>query len=240
MISIVISAYNSDRHINNFFIRLLKVAEALINKSVSFEVIIVFNSPTQNELRSIKKFGGKPWFKYVTVDRETVFASWNRGVNMAKGEAIAFWNVDDIRFADAIIDGSDLIKAGADLVYFPFYIVWFLKFGPIFLPVKYKHILPPIYSKKEFTRSMHCGPFFMISKEFFNQVGLFDEQFNISGDFDWCVRASIKSEKFILSKKNAGIFRVDGSGLSARTKKNLVAENNIVCKRYNIMDKIIN
>lgn len=240
MVSIVISVYNSDRHINKFFMRLLKVADLLIAKSISFEVIMVFNSPTQNELKAIKEFGDKPWFRYVAVDRETVFASWNRGVMMANGEAIAFWNVDDVRFADAIIDGLNSIKNGADLVYFPFYILWFLRIGSVYLPVKYKHILPPLYDKKEFTRSMHCGPFFMISKKFFNQVGSFDEQFKISGDFDWCVKAAIKSEKFVLSKKDAGVFRVDGTGLSARTKKNLIAENNIICKRYNILDKITN
>ncbi len=240
MVSIIISAYNSERHINKFFARLLKVAKVLIANSVSFEVIMVFNSPTQNELMAINNFADKLWFRHVVVERETVFASWNRGVMMAKGETVAFWNVDDIRFADAIIDGLNSIKDGADLVYFPFYILWFLKIGPVYLPVKYKHILPPLYNKKEFSRSMHCGPFFMISKKFFSQVGPFDEQFKISGDFDWCVRAAMKSDKFILSKKNAGIFRVDGTGLSARTKKNLFAENNIICKRHNIMDKITN
>ena len=214
------------------------MVKSLEAKGAKFEVIIVFNSPTEKELKFIAKLKNKAWFRYAVVDRETVFASWNRGVRMAQGEVIGFWNADDTRFADAIIDGFNLIKNGADLVYFPFHIIWVLRFGPMAVPVKYRHISPPEYNQPEFSRSMHCGPFFMINKEFYNKVGPFDEQFKISGDLDWCVRAAKLFGKFVLSKKNAGIFNVDGRGLSAGANPLMAAENQIIYKRHNITDKI--
>jgi glycosyltransferase involved in cell wall biosynthesis len=237
MISIIISLYNSDRYINKLRGKLLRIAKLFNKKSLEFEIIIVFNDPNEKELKFIEKLKKEAWFKYIIVERETVFASWNRGLSIAKGEAIGFWNADDTRFADAIIDGFNFIKNGADLVYFPFHIVWVLRFGSIAVPVKYRYISPPTYSQQEFSSSMHCGPFFMISKKFYNRVGPFDEQFKISGDFDWCVRAAKISKKFVLSKKNAGIFNVDGRGLSSGVNPQLVAENKIICKRYNITDK---
>ncbi len=239
MISIILSLYNSGRYTDKLAVRISRVAKSLENKGAEFEIIAVLNSPAGKELEFIAKLKDKPWFRYAVVDRETVFASWNRAVRMAKGEVIGFWNADDTRFAGAIIDGFNLIKNGADLVYFPFHIVWVLRFGPLAVPVKYRHISPPAYSKQEFSRSMHCGPFFMISREFYNRVGPYDEQFKISGDFDWCVRAAKISDKFVLSKKNAGIFNVDGGGLSAGANPRLLAENEIVYKRYGITDKII-
>ncbi len=238
MISIVLSLYNSGRYINKLFTRLSRVAKSLEAKGARFEIIIVFNNPTEKELKVIAKLKNKSWFRYIVVDRETVFASWNRGVRMAKGEVIAFWNADDTRFAGAIIDGYNLIKNGADLVYFPFHILWVLRFGPMAVPVKYRHISPPAYNQQEFSRSMHCGPFFMISKEFYNRVGPFDEQFKISGDLDWCVRAAKLFGKFVLSKKNAGIFNVDGRGLSAGANPLMVAENQVIYKRHGITDKL--
>ncbi|MFH1968369.1 MAG: glycosyltransferase family 2 protein [bacterium] len=237
MISIIISLYNSERYVNKLRGKLLRIAKLFEKKNLKFEVIVIFNDPKEKELKCIEKLKKEPWFKHLVVDRETVFASWNRGMAIAEGKTIAFWNADDTRFADAIIDGFNLIKNGADLVYFPFHIVWVLRFGFMAIPVKYRHISPPIYNQQEFSSSMHCGPFFMISKEFYNRVGPFDEQFKISGDFDWCVHAAKISEKFVLSKKNAGIFNVDGRGLSSGVNPQLVAENKIICQRHNIINK---
>lgn len=238
MISIIISLYNSERYIDKLRVKLLKIATFFEKKNVKFEIIVVFNDPKEKELICIEALKKESWFCYLIVDRETVFASWNRGLKIAQGDAIGFWNADDTRFADAIIDGFNLIKNGADLVYFPFHIVWVLRFGSVAIPVKYRHISPPPYDQKEFSRSMHCGPFFMISKKFYNQVGPFDEQFKISGDFDWCVRAAKISKNIVRSKKNAGIFNVDGRGLSSGVNPQLVAENKVICKRHNIIDKI--
>lgn len=237
MISIILSLYNFGRYADKLSGRISRVAKALENKGAEFEIIAVLNSPAGKELEFIAKLKDKPWFKYAAVDRETVFASWNRAVRMARGEVIGFWNADDTRFADAIIDGFNLIKNGADLVYFPFHIIWVLRFGPVAIPVKYRHISPPAYDQQEFSRSMHCGPFFMISKDFYGRVGPFDEQFKISGDLDWCVRAAKLFGKFVLSKKNAGIFNVDGRGLSAGANPLMAAENQIVYKRHGITDK---
>jgi len=239
MISIVTSLYRTDRYLDKFSKRLAKVAKYLFDHNVEFELIAIANDPTEAEKAFGERFKQEKWFNFVSVPRETLYATWNRGVEMAKGEAVGFWNVDDRRHPKAIVEAAERFKQGADLVYFPFLIIWYLNFKNWSLPVKFRFDRSVKYDKREFTRSMRCGPFFMFTKDLYNQVGPFDEQLKIVGDFDWCVRAAKISEKFVLAKNSAGIFRVDGNGLSSGGKPIHVAENNIVYRRHNVLDKIV-
>lgn len=239
MISIITSLYKSDKYLAAFAKNLVAFSERLMASQIAFEVIVIANNPTAAELAFMKRFSGEDWFRSVAVKREPLYATWNRGVELSRGDIIVFWNVDDIRRADAIIDGARLIDAGANLVNFPFRIKWYLNIFNFSVPVKSKLITPPEYEKSEFTRSMHCGPFFMFRKSLYYLVGPFDEQFKIVGDFDWCIRAAKATDKFALSKKSAGVFRVDGNGLSAGGTPLHVAENNAVYQRHGVRDKII-
>lgn len=239
MISIITSLYKSDRYLPDFIKNLAAFSKRLAAAGIDFEVIAIANDPTGAELSFAKRFGEEAWFRFVEVKREPLYATWNRGIELSRGEVIAFWNVDDARSAEAIIDGIGLIEKGADLVNFPFRVIWYLNILNLSLPVKSRFITPPAYERTEFTRSMHCGPFFMFRKSLYRLVGPFDEQFKIVGDFDWCIRAAKATDKFALSDKSAGVFRVDGGGLSAGGKPRHVAENNAVYERHGVSDKIV-
>ena len=78
----------------------------------------------------------------------------------------------------------------------------------------------------------------MFTKALFERVGPFDEQFKISGDFDWCARAANKTEKFVKAKNFGGVFRVDGGGLSSGVNPRRTAENNIVYVRSHAWEKM--
>ncbi len=238
MISIITSLYRSDRYLDAYVKHLTLFADVLIKQCIDFEVIVIANDPTEKERGLRETFGNKKWFTLVEVKREPLYATWNRGVELASGDVIGFWNVDDLRRPEAIIDGLELIKKGAELVYYPFTIKWYVSLLHWALPVRFKTIQPPLYEKREFMQSMHCGPFFIFRKSLYEAIGPFDEQFKIVGDFDWCIRAAKHTDAFSLSKESAGTFRVDGSGLSSGGKPIHVAENNIVYTRYGINDKI--
>jgi GT2 family glycosyltransferase len=223
-------------HLKNF-------SKDLTGKNFQFEVIAIANDATQREQRFADDFKNEPWFKFISVGREPLYATWNRGVGMAKGEAVGFWNVDDIRFPEALVEADRLFLDGADVVYFPFKIDRYMKIlGKSFLI--HKQLINKQVpennqtTKKEFQRSMLCGPFFLFLKKFYEKVGPFDEQFKIAGDFDWCVRAAKASDKLVKAKSLGGEFRVDGSGLSAGGKLRHVTENNLIYKRHGITDKI--
>lgn len=244
MISIISSLYKSDRYLGKFQQALVRFAQVLQNAGVDFELIAIVNDPTEAEKKFAEDFAKESWFKFINVGRETVFASFNRGVNLAKGESLGFWNVDDVRYPEAVIEGEELIKNGVELVYFPFIVKRFISLGRLSFSIfsrKMDSQIPEFNqaSKAEFSRSMLCGPFFMFTKALYEKVGPFDEQFKIAGDFDWCARATKISDKFVKAKHLGGEFRVDGAGLSAGGTQRQMAENNIIYMRNHIWDKIV-
>lgn len=243
MFSIITSLYRSDRYLDRFERELRHFVRYLQQRNLAFEILIIANDPTRREKELAEKFIGQPWFVFVSVGKEPLYATWNRGVSLAKGQAVGFWNADDVRYPEAMTEALTLFKQGAQLVYFPFKIARFLKiFGVFFLARKQliDKQVPEFneHTRQEFQRSMLCGPFFMFTKDLYNKAGPFDEQFKIAGDFDWCVRAVKTTDKFVKAKTVAGEFRVDGGGLSSGGSARQVVENNIIYRRYGILDKI--
>lgn len=237
MISIITSLYKSENYLRNFFINF----EIFLNKfeKNEIELIIIANDSSEKEKKLLESFAlNNSVLRLFFVKRESLYTSWNRGVQLANGQIITFWNVDDVRYAEAVKNSLDLFMNGADLVYFPFIYRRYLKILEVPILVKRKIIKPLLFDKIEFTRSMHCGPFFMFKKDFFKKVGPFDEQFKIAGDFDWCVR-SAQIGNFVLSTKIAGVFKNAGTSLSGSKNPIHIAENNLVYLRNNIKDKIL-
>jgi glycosyltransferase involved in cell wall biosynthesis len=204
------------------------------------EIIIIPTNPSKLEKELLESVGGKEWCVIHEFNQPGLYAAWNEGFSIAKGEIMGAWNVDDIRFAKAVIEASKLVASGADLVYFPFYIKRYLSFGPFSLPVFFRKIQGEVlkFEKRKFQINMTTGPHFMFTREAYKKVGPFDEQFKIAGDFDWCARAVQKDLNFVLGKEFSGVFRVDGRGLSSGASARQIQENNIVYQRQRALEKI--
>jgi len=238
MVSIITSLYKSDKYLKKYLKRIKKFADILSKDNIDFEIIIISNDSTIGEKQELEKFKNlNKWIKVFYISRESLYASWNRGVEIAKNEILGFWNVDDVRYPEAIADSIRLIKEGAELVYFPFIIKWYLNFLGFSFVMRKRIIYPPEFNREEFTKSMHCSPFFIFTKSFYRKVGPFDEQFKIAGDFDWCIRAA-KISEFNLSREIAGGFSVYRSSLSSGRNPLREAENNVIYKRHKVLDKI--
>lgn len=238
MISLITSLYKSEGHLGKFLEKIKEFSDFLFSRNIGFESVVVSNDASAKEKEILEVFGqSNKWMSIHYVAREPLYASWNRGIELVKNEVVGFWNVDDVRHPRAVIDGLDLIKAGAKFVYFPFWYKRYVKLLGLRILAKKPLIKPSVFDRKEFTHSMHCGPFFIFTESLYQRVGPFDEQFKIAGDFDWCVRAA-KVSDFKLSKEIAGEFINEGVGLSGSKDLLHRIENNIIYKRHNIYDKI--
>jgi len=238
MISLITSLYGSEPYLKKYFKKITKFADFLSKNNIDFEIIIISNDSTVGEKQELEKSKNlNKWVRIFYISREPLYASWNRGVEMAKNEIIGFWNVDDVRYPEAVIDGIRLVREGAELVYFPFIIKWYIDFLDFSFVVRKRTIHPPIFDQKEFIRSMHCGPFFIFTKSLYKKVGPFDEQFKIAGDFDWCIRVA-KISEFKLSKKIAGEFSVYRNALSSGKNPLRETENNVIYRRHKVLGKI--
>ena len=89
----------------------------------------------------------------------------------------------------------------------------------------------------EFRRSMHAGPFFMMSRRAWEAAGPFDAQLRIAGDFDWCARAA-ESLDFVLGREVGGLYVRHRGTLSGGANPRQLAENNIVYLRSGAFDKL--
>ncbi len=239
MITVITAIYKSDNYLEAYARRLQKFAETLKQAKREFEVIIVPQLPSTKEQAILKSLAASPWLRIQENSKPSLYAAWNTGLRLARGEAICFWNADDVRTPAAVIAGAKLIGEGAEFVYFPFIIRWYLKLFGVSLLVKWKYIDCLNLTQEDFKRSMPFASFWMGSKSLFEKVGPFDEQFKIVSDFDYSVRAGKATDKFVRSEVLAGYFRVDGNGLSSGGKPLHTAENNIVCRRHGINDKIV-
>jgi glycosyltransferase involved in cell wall biosynthesis len=238
MLSLITSLYKTERYLPDYLTRTEKIAFELQAAGLPFEIVVVANDSSSIERDLLIKAGKvRPWLRVNFVQREPISVSWNRGLNLASGQVLGFWNVDDTRFSKAIIDGYSLVVGGFPMVYFPYIYKRYVKFLGISWLAKQKTVHPPEFEKKEFSRSMHAGPFYLFSRKFYTLVGPYDEQFRIAQDFDWCARASAKGT-FVLCKKIAGIFINEGVSLSGSKNPRHQVEDNVVSMRYGDGDKI--
>ncbi len=228
MISFITSLYKSEKYLKKYLSNIEYFSNHLKQKGIDFEFIIISNNPNGNEKNILNKLTNNNKFvKLYFIPRESLYASWNRGISLSRGEIIGFWNVDDKRYPKPIFSALKLFSNGTGLIYFPFIYKRYIKILNYPLLVKKITVKPPIFDKKIFTRGMYCGPFFMFTKKLFEQVGPFDKKFKIAGDFDWCVRAA-KITNFSLCDEIAGEFRNEGTSLSGSKNKIHQEENKII------------
>lgn len=231
-ITIITSLYKSELLLNKFLERASKLHKEATIKGLEIEHILIFNSINDLEERIINKNSNTDNFKITKVPLESIYATWNRGVDLANHNNITFWNVDDIRNVNAIIEGLKNIDK-YPLIYFPFIYKRYIRTMGVNILVKIKKINPPDFNNHDFTTSMQCGPFFIFTKDLYNKIGPFDESFKIAGDFDWCIRAAKYSE---LKKCNvvAGIFENNGVTLSGSKSEKHKNENALIYSKYGI------
>jgi hypothetical protein len=242
-LAIVTSLFGWSRFADAFARAYVEVVRSLASHGVTVEPVLVANRPTRRERQQLRRLVGRLSSEGATearpiiVPRETLYASWNRGIAASTAPVIAFWNVDDVRFPEGVLDGLRIIEEGAEVVYFPFVSLRLAgrKRGAW---VDAAHLIePPEFDAPEFQRSMFAGPFFMFTREAYSRVGAFSDQFHIAGDFDWCSRAARVAD-FRRSAQIAGVFSSGVGGLSDGRSSRHPAENNLVYLKCGAFEKI--
>ena len=213
-ISITSSLYKTERFLGNWQKALMSFASEAQNIGLQFEINAIANEPSEAELTILTELKNEPWFNLHIVPRESIYASWNRGVRVANANVITSWNVDDIRNAEAIKDGLSKVSTGLELVYFPFIYKRYVRVLNFDLLVKRVTIDPPQFNKDKFSKEMHCGPFYLFTKSLYEKIGPYDETFRIAGDYDWCARAAKMSGMLGKSDLVAGVFEKRDGTLS--------------------------
>lgn len=189
-ISVITSLYRTEAFLPTYSARAQMFFADLAAAGIDAELVLVANDTTETERELLETLAQHVPCQVLHVPRETIYASWNRGVQAAQGDVVSFWGVDDERFADAIIAGLQMLTEEYSVIYFPFIervrVDWFGIFSHAMEFVR--PALP--YKPDRFQSVMRAGPFFLARRSLFETVGYFDANMRVSGDYDWIARAT--------------------------------------------------
>ncbi|MEO5998468.1 MAG: glycosyltransferase [Chitinophagaceae bacterium] len=194
-ITVITSLFNCQVYLNGYF-----AAVEQIKNQEEIEIVLIHNAPQEGELSIINKFLPRfPFVKHIVVEREGLYATWNRGIKMAKGKYITTWNVDDVRLPHSLSNQADALDANANAV---------LSYGDFKIVDRYgstegKSVSEPEFDSKNrtFYRQHHIGCFPMWRKVIHDEVGYFDEQFRLVADLDFQIRVAKKYDMVKVSQQ---------------------------------------
>jgi len=235
MLSIITSAYKSEYHLPKFLKALNSASNELEKKGIPHEMLILPNDPSEIELGLINS--ASQTNKNIVIikrARESLYTTWNFAISQSKYDTVTFWNVDDIRFTQAIDEMLKIIDPTTPTIaYFPFIYKRYIKILNIDFLIKRRTINPPEFDPHRFSKEMHIGPFFAATKAAFQKNGVFDDTFRIAGDFEWATRAVRNQLKFLKINKIAGIFKNNGFSLSGSKDERQLNENKRIVELNN-------
>lgn len=237
-ISILLSTYLSDNYIKKYYQNIIELTNV-----ANIQLIQILNNPTNLELKYRQKFIElqtnlkSTTFKYdhQIVERESLYASWNRAIKLSRSRLITISNVDDIRYPEGLKAQISALKNCNDMHLLGSYCHIKTKVG-----LK-KNIISKSANlvKADFFSGMYVGPFFVWTnpKHLNLDDFLFDEQFKVAGDFDFQIRFAALGSITIL-KKNVGEYLSINSGLSTGSILQSI-EGQVIYHRYKVVDKIL-
>lgn len=170
-ISIITINYNND-------LGLEKTIKSVLNQSFKlFEYIVIDGNSTDNSKAIIDKYKSKLDY-WVSEDDKGIYNAMNKGIQRASGDYLLFMNSGDVLIDDPDILSACEAKLVEDIVAFDCFLE---KDNQIV--GKRTHIDNPtlyyVYQKG----LKHQSTF--IKKSMFDNFGLYDESFKISGDYEF-------------------------------------------------------
>jgi len=186
-ISVLTSLYNCELFLQDYFQALAK-----IEGKEQIEVLLLHNAPQEKELAIIAE--NLPLFDFVRhiiiPERETIYRTWNRGIQLSEGEYITVWNVDDVRFPKSIIQQAESLDENpeAALSYGDIWISW--QYG-VCSGKKNNSLVYNRLSHIKFISEFQLSCFQMWRKSIHQIVGYYDEQFKCIADYDFQIRTAL-------------------------------------------------
>ena len=203
LLSAIVSTYNAERFMRG---RLQNLVEQTLFQKGELEIVVIDSNSPQNEGDIVKDFAEKyPNIVYQrTPQRETVYAAWNRGIKMARGQYIINANTDD-RFAPDALERMAAELAHNDDIQAVYgdWLVTQTENDTFESPThqfyfNYPEFFPPLLLYYQITS--HAA---MFRREIFDVLGYFDEEYKVFGDRDFMIRFALSG---LQAKKISGII----------------------------------
>jgi len=220
LVSALVSVYNGEKFIRGLL-------EDLCSQSLGerLEVIVIDSaspggeaeliSDCKRSLEKRKRQGENlPSLRYVrTPQRETIYAAWNRGIQLARGRYITNANVDDRHHPEALEKLSSVAEAHPDvaLVYADSAVTESPNgvFGSAPLV---GHFRWPGFDVRTLFGVCCVGPQPLWRRDLHKKYGLFRADYRSGGDYEFWLRISLK-EKFLHVPEVLGLYLRNPGGV---------------------------
>ena len=218
-VSAIISTYNAANLIRGCLEDLLN--QTLYQKG-ELEIVVIDSGSSENEAEVVLTFQKiHPKIKYLRSEkRDPLYNSWNRGLEIARGKYITNANTDDRHDRKCLeILAKELDdKTDVDLVY-----------GNLYKSLKPNEEFVqndksmPCESQQFFPGSLllhdSIGAQPMWRKSIHDKVGLFDEKYEVVGDYEFVLRAISNGCKFSYVPRAKGLMLWHQNALSTKGSK---------------------
>ena len=191
IVSVIISTYNSEKFMRGRLENL--IGQTIFHK---MEIVVVNSGSRENEERIVHEYvAAYPNILYTsTIQRETIYRAWNRGIAVSRGQYITNANTDDILRNDALEVLASALDAnpGVAMVYADQYISHIP--NQLFADVHNRHRLcRPPFSRIALLQGSLAGsqPMWRASLHSADKLW-FDEQLEVAGDYDFACAVAQK------------------------------------------------
>lgn len=242
LVSIITVVYNGEAHIEQ------SIKSVITQTYSNIEYIIIDGASTDGTLDIIKKYESKIT-QLVSEKDSGIYNAMNKGLALANGEIIAILNADDYYYPETIQWVADQFdQSKADVVYGDL-----TKLRVLNNKQYFKTIQPDINLMEQTMPIFHPATF--VKKEVYDKVGRFNENYQLSADYDFIYKTYKAGFQFDYLPKTLTVFRIGGAtAVNCRTyeegyqilksyqsphapeMKNLIGK----CKRKNTIRKIAN
>ncbi len=210
LISIVIPTYNRSKDLK-------RALNSVMGQTYSnWEAIVVDNHSDDDTEKVIKSFGSKK-IKMIKIHNNGVIAaSRNMGIQVSKGEYIAFLDSDDWWMANKLEESVKKINQGADFVFHPLYLV--TNENPFFFSkvTKTRHLEEDVFSDLLKFGNCICNSSVVVNKKILDLLGgiCISPELIAIEDYDTWLRIAQKSNNFIQIMKPLGYYWIGGGNMT--------------------------
>lgn len=231
LVSAIVSTYNSEAFIRNCLRDL--VSQTLYQKGL-LEIMVIDSGSEQNERAVVQEFQkNHSGITYLRTARETVYASWNRGIDLARGRYVTNANTDDAHRPDALERlAAELEKSpNADLAYGDF-VTTSSPNDSFANPQAVRRIILPPYEPA--TLMFYCvtGCHPMWRKSVFERIGRFDTSFKSAGDYEFVLRLAKAGFVAAHVPEILSLYYLNPRGIQFGSWKENLEESNQVRAKY--------
>lgn len=234
LVTALVSTYNSQKWLAGRLDNLL--AQSL---GENLEIIVIDSGSQENEGALVAEYQQRHSnIIYLRSPRESLYAAWNRGIERAQGAYLTSANCDDRLCLHALERMVDCLQREPQLA-LAYANQWqseeeatVMGWSGIGYPTT-PHQLVRRSAYRHHRLMLHCiiGPQPLWRRGLHDEFGLFDEEFQVAGDWEFWLRVAEKKPMRHLEEP-LGLYFRNPQGLEHSQRELLLRENQRILSRY--------